>query len=154
MNSDTNLLIHSYFCMAKTAAQSSGKWAQNSSNASQSYVEGVSQTPKDQAALAIAAKGNWKAGLDAAVASDSYAKGLQRSGKSGWQAGVHEKGAQNYGTGVSAAASKSKYESNSGRYDSARGAASSITRGPKGSPGNLQRVAAVASAERLVKTGK
>lgn len=137
----------------KTASQASGKWQGNSQNGAGNYVAGAQGTTKDQSALAIAAKANWKAGLDAAVAADSFAKGLQRSGKSGWLAGVEEKGAQNYGTGVGTSAAKQKYETNSGRYDAARGAAASVARGPKGSAGNLQRVAAVMNAERKVKTG-
>ena len=138
----------------KTASQSSGKWQSNSQSGANNYVRGAQETTKDQAALAIAAKANWKAGLDAAVAAGSFEKGLQRSGKSGWIAGVTEKGAANYGTGVGAAASATKYATNSGKYDSARGAAASVARGPKGSAGNLQRVAAVMAAERAVKIGK
>jgi len=138
----------------KTASSSASKWQANSQNGAGNYVRGAQETTKDQAALAIAAKGNWKAGLDAAVAAGSFEKGLQASGKSGWLAGVAEKGAANYGTGVGAAASASKYSTNSGKYDAARGAAASVARGPKGSAGNLQRVAAVMTAERAVKTGK
>lgn len=138
----------------KTASQSSTKWQQNSQNGASNYVAGAEGTTKDQSALAIAAKGNWKAGLDAAVAAGSFEKGLQASGKAGWLNGVREKGSANYGTGVGAAASASKYTANSGKYDSARSAAASVARGPKGSAGNLQRVAAVMTAERAVKSGK
>lgn len=136
----------------KTASASSLKWAQNSANGSQNYVSGAQATNKDQASLAVAAKGNWKAGIDAAVAADSFAKGLNKSGKAGWLAGVTQKGAQNYGTGVSAPTAKSKYETNSGKFDTARGAAASVARGPKGSAGNLARVSAVVNALRLAKS--
>ncbi len=136
----------------KTASQSSAKWAQNAGASAQAYLEGVNNTTKDQAANAIAAKGNWAAGTAAAATKDLYAKGLQRSGKQGWQAGVQQKGQANFGTGVSAPASRSKYETNSGKYDSARAAANTIARGPKGSPSNLQRVSAVVTALRAVKT--
>lgn len=138
----------------KTAQQSGAKWQGNSANGAQNYIKGASETTKDQAALAIAAKQNWKAGLDAAAAAGSYEKGLGRSGKQGWLEGVHQKGAQNFGTGVQSARAVTKYEQNSGKYDSARTAAAAIARGPKGSPGNIQRVAAVAAAERAVKVGK
>ncbi len=137
----------------RTASQSSTKWADRAGSASQTYLTGVDTTTKDQAANAIAAKGNYAAGVQAAISKDLYAKGLQRSGKAGWQAGVDQKGATNYATGVQAPASRQKYETNSGRYDSARNAAASVARGPKGSPGNLSRVAAVVTAERAVKTG-
>ena len=140
--------------MAKTAAQSSSKWAQNSQNGAQNYGTGSQGTTKDQSAAAIAAIPAMKAGLDAAFAAGRQQKGLSRSGKAGWLNGVLEKGVPNYQTGVSAPASKTKYEQNSGVYDTARNAAASSARGPKGSAGNLARVAAVVNAERAVKMGK
>lgn len=138
----------------KTASQVGSKWQTKAGSSISDYLSGVRSTQKDQAAAAIAAKGNWKAGLDAAVSGGLYEKGLQRSGSAGWKAGVEQKGSANYGTGVSAAASLTKYTENSGKYDSARQAAASVARGPKGSQGNLQRVAAVVTAERAVKLGK
>ncbi|MDE1925358.1 MAG: hypothetical protein KGH79_04250 [Patescibacteria group bacterium] len=140
--------------MAKTAAQSSAKWASNSQNGANNYGAGVQNTAKDQSALAIAAIPAMQAGLTAAFAANRQQKGLQRSGKAGWQAGALEKGVPNYQTGVAAPASKTKYEQNSGAYDSARSAAASVARGAKGSQGNLARVTAVVNAERAVKMGK
>lgn len=135
----------------KTASQSATKWATRTSAASGDYANGVATTDKDQAAKGIAAKEIYKAALTASFGRDSYAKGLQKSGKAGWQKGVQEKGAQNYSTGVSTAGAQSKYAENSGKYDSARNAAASLPRGAKGSAGNLARVAAVANALRAVK---
>jgi len=136
----------------KTASQSGTKWQEKASGASQYYLTGSQGTTKDQAALAIASKGNWQAGLQAAFSLGSFEKGLGRSGKQGWLNGVTQKGAANYGTGVSAPAAVSKYESNSGRYDAARRAAESVAKGPKGT--NIARVTAVVAALRAVKTGK
>ncbi len=138
----------------KSASSSATTWAQGAANASGRYVSGAQGTTKDQSALAIAGKNNWQAGLQAAFAAGSYEKGLSSSGKSGWLAGITSKGAQNYATGVTTSQAQSKYATNSGKYDSARGAASSIARGPKGSAGNLSRVAAVVNAERAAKVGK
>ena len=138
----------------KSASSVSAKWLQNSQNGAGNYVAGAQQTTKDQAALGAAAAVSWFAGVTAANSVGSFAKGLQASGKAGWLAGVTEKGAANYGTGVGAAASASKYATNSGKFDSARNAASSIARGPKGSAGNLQRVSAVVTALRAAKSGK
>lgn len=138
----------------KTAAASATKWQGNSGNGAQNYVSGAQNTTKDQAALAIAAKGNYAAGVQAAITAGSFEKGLGKSGKQGWLAGVQQKGAQNYGTGVSSPAAHSKYAANSGAYDSARGAAANIARGPKGAAGNIARVSAVVAAERAIKMGK
>jgi len=118
------------------------------------YQEGASQTSKDQAAAAIAAKPLYQAGIQEALAQGRYEKGLQKSGKSGWLRGVQEKGAANYGVGVTAPSAGQAYATESGRYDGARNAASASPRGPKGSPQNLQRVAAVVNALRAAKVGK
>ena len=138
----------------KSASQSVSKWSNRAGGASQDYLDGAQSTPKDQAAAAIAAKSNYVAGLQASFAADSFSKGLQRSGKSGWLAGVNEKGASNYPSGVSSASAASKYTVNSGRFDSARNAASGVPRGPRGSAQNLNRVTAVVNALRAAKLGK
>lgn len=138
----------------KSASQSVGKWANRTSAAAQDYVAGVNSTDKDQSASAIAAKEIYKAALTASFGRDSYAKGLAKSGNAGWKAGVTQKGGQNFSTGVGAAGAQSKYAANSGAYDSARGAASNLARGPRGSAQNLARVSAVANALHAAKVGK
>ena len=135
----------------KSAQQSAAKFVERASAASGDYVAGAQQTTKDQAALAIAAKLIWKQALDAAASRDSFAKGLQRSGKSGWLDGVTKKGGERFAGGVSVSAGK--YATNSAKYDGARGAAASLPRGLKGSAQNLGRVAAVVNAMRAVKVG-
>lgn len=134
----------------KTASQSADKFVQRAAVAGGDYVAGAQSTTKDQAALAIAGKANWAAGITAAIQGDRFAKGLQKSGKAGWAAGVAGKGAERFASGV--ASSASKYATNSAKFDGARNAAASLPRGPKGSPTNLNRVAAVVSALRTAKT--
>lgn len=130
------------------------KWQTRAGMASGDYSEGAAATDKDQAQRAIAAKGNYVAGIQESIAGGRYEKGLQKSGKAGWLAGVQEKGAQNYSTGVSADRSRTKYLENSGKYDNARKAADTLPRGPRGSAQNLNRVTAVANALRAAKVGK
>lgn len=138
----------------RTASQSAERWATGAGSAAGRYIEGASETTKDQAAAAIAAKPLYQAGVQEAIAQGRYERGLQKSGKQGWLQGVQEKGAANFGVGVSSPSAQSRYASESARYDGARNAAASAPRGPKGSPQNLQRVAAVVNAMRAVKTGK
>lgn len=138
----------------RTASQSVQRWAEGAGNASTRYLEGATQTTKDQAAAAIAAKPLYQQGVQEAIAQGRYEKGLQKSGKQGWMSGVQEKGAANYGVGVTSPSAQSRYASESGKYDGARNAASSSPRGPKGSPQNLQRVSAVVNALRAAKSGK
>lgn len=135
--------------MAKSASQSADKFVRNAGAASGDYVAGAESTTKDQSAAAIAGKANWAAGIQAAISGDRFAKGLSKSGKSGWLAGVKNKGQNRFGEGV--ANSAAKYATNSARFDSARGAAASLPRGPKGSAGNIQRVTAVVNALRTTK---
>lgn len=136
----------------KTASQVAEKYASRAAAASGDYVEGARTTTKDQASAAIAAASIYAQATQAAINEGRYAKGLQRAGKSKWLEGVTSKGGNRYGEGVSGAASD--YAEMSGKFDSARNAASSLPRGIKGSPQNLQRVAAVVNAQIAAKKNK
>ena len=136
----------------KTANQVGDKYVSRASNASTDYVSGALNTSKDQAAAAIAGKDNYVKGLQESFTRGAYEKGLAKSGKSGWAKGVQEKGANRYSEGVSSGVAK--YITNSGKYDSARNAASSLPRGTKGSEANYARAKAVGQALRAAKTGK
>lgn len=135
----------------KSAQQSAQKFVERASAASGDYVSGAQQTTKDQSALAIAAAPIYAQAVQAAITRGSFAKGLQKSGKAGWLAGVTTKGGERFAGGV--AASSQSYASNSSRYDGARGAAAALPRGLKGSATNLARVTAVVNALRTAKTG-
>lgn len=137
--------------MAKSAQSVAEKFVTRAGAASGDYVSGSEQTTKDQSGAAIAAKGIYQQALTASFARGSFEKGLAKSGKSGWLNGVRVKGSERFASGV--AASAGKYAAESGRYDGARGAASGMPRGLKGSATNLQRVAAVVAALRVAKTG-
>lgn len=138
----------------KTANTAVTKWQTRAGAATGDYAEGARTTDKDQAQKAIAAKNVWQQALTESFGRDAYAKGLLKSSKAGWLQGVEQKGVSNYGTGVSADIARSKYVSESSKYDSARKAADSIARGPRGSTTNLSRVTAVVNALRAVKVGK
>lgn len=138
----------------KSANEAVMKWQNRAGAASVDYAEGAAGTDKDQAQRAIAAKSVYQQALTESFSRDAYAKGLGRSGKSGWLKGVQEKGQQNFSTGVSANGAREKYVTNSSRYDSARKAADSLPRAGRGSPQNLARVAAVANALRAIKVQK
>lgn len=135
----------------KSAQQSATKFVERAGAASQDYVSGAESTSKDQAAAAIAAAPNYAAGVQAAIGRGAYQKGLQASGKAGWVNGIRTKGQNRFAEGVSAGAVK--YATNSGKYDSARSAAESMPRGPKGSEANYARAKAVGIALRKMKTG-
>lgn len=135
----------------KTASQSANKFVERAGAASQDYVDGALSTSKDQAAAAIAGKDNYVKGLQESFTRGAYEKGLQKSGKSGWANGIKTKGANRFAEGVASGASK--YATNSGKYDSARSAADSMPRGPKGSEANFLRSKTVGQALRKMKIG-
>ncbi len=136
----------------KSASQSREKFVTRAGAAAQDYGAGAESTTKDQAAAAVAAAGNYAAGVQAAIGRGAFQKGLQASGKSGWLKGIKEKGVNRFAEGVASGADK--YVQNSSKYDSARGAAASLPRGPKGSPGNFARSQAVGTALRKAKVGQ
>ena len=137
--------------MAKSASVSAKKFVDRASVASGDYADGVRSTDKDQNAAAIAAAGIYKQAVIAAANAGRFEKGLQKAGKQAYLDGVSKKGEARFAEGVATAASK--YATNSGAYDTARTAASSLPRGVKGSAENLQRVAAVVKALRAAKVG-
>lgn len=135
----------------KTAQQSAEKFVSRAGVASGDYAKGAQESTKDQAALAIAAKALYLAGVQEAATKGRFEKGLQKSGKSGWLNGVLAKGQNRFAEGVSA--SSAKYATESARFDTARNAAASLPRGLKGSETNFARSKAVALAQRAVKVG-
>lgn len=133
----------------RTAQESAAKFVERASSATPLYLSGAQGTSKDQSANAIASKKIYQDALTASFSRDAYSKGLQKSGKAGWLSGVTLKGGDRYASGVSVSANK--YATNSGKYDTARGAANNLPRGIKGSQTNLDRVKAVVNALRAVK---
>ena len=137
--------------MAKSAQSVVQKFIERAGAAAGDYVKGARETNKDQSARAIAAIPQMKLAINAAIDRGAVAKGLQRSGKSGWLAGIVEKGEARFGPGV--AVSGPKYAANSSKYDAARAASDSMPRGAKGSATNLAKVTTVVNALRAVKVG-
>lgn len=135
----------------KTAQQSGKKFVERAGAAVNDYVDGVKATAKDPTANAVAMKATMLAEITKAINDGRWEKELKAAGKSGWQNGVEKKGSARYADGV--AASQLKYESNSGKYDTARRAADSLPRGGRGSEQNLNRSRAVQTALRKAKVG-
>ena len=136
----------------KSASQVAEKYATRAAAASGYYVQGAQSTSKDQAAAAIASKAIYAQATQQAITEGRYEKGLQRSGKTKWLKGVTEKGGNRFGEGVSQAAGD--YATRSAAFDTARAAASSLPRGIKGSPQNIQRVTTVVNALVAAKKAK
>lgn len=89
-----------------TAAEVAAKWETRTTAASTDYADGVAKSDKDPTALAIAAGPRYIANVQKSFNDGTWANGLRRSGKQGWQDGVASKGADNFSRGVSAAKQK------------------------------------------------
>jgi hypothetical protein len=135
----------------KDAATVAKKWATRAGAAGADYASGVAGTSKDWATDTAAAAPAWAAGVQTAAANGSFAKGVNAAGTVKWKTKAANVGAARYPQGVAAATS---YYQNG--ITAVLQVLSGITlpaRGPKGDPGNLNRVQIVTTALRKMKTG-
>jgi hypothetical protein len=135
----------------KDAASVAAKWAQRAGAAGQAYASGVASTQKDWATDTAAAAGSWAAGVQTAAANGSFAKGVNAAGTAKWKNKASNVGAARYPQGVAAA--QPYYLTGIGPVLQALAAVNLPARGPKGDPGNINRVTAVTTALRKLKTG-
>ncbi len=125
----------------KSADAIARKWATVTPLRQADYEEGIRNPRSDWADETAKAESAWKEGIAKAATAGSFAKGVQRTGTSGWQAGALEKGVQRWGPGV--ALGESRYLSGFAPY---REAISRVTLPPRFArrdPRNLLRVAAI-----------
>lgn len=95
--------------MAKSAQVMTDKFKAGIAGGQKAYTEGVQNTDKDPAQLAIAAKDKWQAKLQEAFAEGSFEKGLAAVPKAAWQQATIA-GASKYTQSAANAATKySKY---------------------------------------------
>lgn len=139
------------FLQVKDAATVAAKWATRAGAAGGDYSKGVTGTSRDWAADTAAAQGAWGAGVQQAVASGSFAKGVNAAGTAKWKAKASGVGAQRYPAGVAAA--QPYYQTGIGQVLQVLQGINLPPRGPKGDPGNINRVSAVTTALRKMKTG-
>ena len=135
----------------KSADAVAKKWATRAGAAGADYASGVNGTTKDWASDTAAAAPAWAAGVQTAAANGSFAKGVNAAGTQKWKTKAANVGAARYPQGVAAATPY--YQAG---ITSVLQVLSGITlpaRGPKGDPGNLNRVTIVAQALRKMKTG-
>lgn len=135
----------------KSISAAAAKWAARAGVAVNDYTQGVAGSPKDQAALAIAAEPNWAAAVAAAAAHHTFAAGLNRSGTAGWKAGVATKGAARYAPGVQAA--QPKYTTRFGPFLNVIAALDLGVKYPRGDARNQQRSVIVQVALNKARTG-
>jgi hypothetical protein len=131
------------------AGRVADKWSRRATGASGDYKTGVESTAADWAALTTAAKDVWKTAVTAAAGRGAYEKGIARVGSAKWKNNAASKGPDRYMQGVSLG--QADYSSQVAPYLQLIGSTDLPPRGPAGSPGNIQRVAALATALRGLK---
>lgn len=127
------------------------KWQRVTPQRTEDYKIGVQNPKRDWEAETIAAKDNWKAGIDAAAGKDLFAKGVSKAGSKKWQERALAKGPGRFAEGVYIAGPD--YERGFAPY---REAISRVDLGPKfprRDPRNLDRVKKVVAALVAEKLG-
>ncbi len=138
--------------VVRPAAVIAAKWKRRASSAGQEYTEGVSSTTRSWETAAAAAETAYKAGVAEASARGAFGLGVKRAGNAKWKRKAADVGSQRFGPGVDAA--EPDYQAGVGPYLDVISRTDLPARGPAGSPGNLQRVNALATALRAAKTGR
>lgn len=120
------------------------KWTRVTPGRTEDYKLGVKSPKRDWAEETLAAKENWKAGIDAAAGKDMFAKGVTKAGSKKWQDKALKVGPGRFAEGVYIAGPD--YEKGFAPY---REAIARVDLGPKFArrdPRNIERVKRVVDA--------
>jgi len=128
------------------------KWTRVTPQRTEDYQKGVASPKRDWANETAAAKGNWKAGIDAAAAKDMFAKGVNLAGTAKWKTKALSLGPGRFAEGVSQAGND--YEKGFAPYQAAIAAVDLGPKFPRRDPRNLDRVKKVVAALVEAKQGK
>ncbi len=138
--------------MPKVRANTGEKWARRTASATQEYTEGV-QTPRASwQQSTLAAEANHTAGVQAAIANKSFAKGVAKSSDQRWKDKALSKGAARFGPGAQEA--QGDYDKGFAPFKQVIESTNLPPRGAKGDPKNYERVRVMGTALRAAKMGK
>lgn len=135
----------------KDTATIARKFAQRAQAAGGEYSAGVAAPRVDWAQATAAAGDSYEQGVTAAIGRKAFQKGVSASGTAKWSAKATTLGATRYPQGVAGA--EGAFAQGFDKYANVLKGVTLPPRAPKGSPQNLQRVAAVADALHRAKTG-
>lgn len=133
----------------KDAASSAQKFVQRAQAAGADYGKGVAGAGQAWQERASAAKDTFAAGVQAAIGRDAYTKGIAKAGAARYTERAAGVGAQRYPQGVGAAGPQ--WQKNTAPYLDNMANLTLPVKRPRGDPGNLQRVAAIAESNRALK---
>ena len=130
----------------KDLTKSSDKWMRRAAVAGPDYESGIRNPRRPWAEASLGAEDNYKSGVVAAANAGRYGRGVKAAGNEKWQKNAIAKGPSRFAEGVALA--QDAWETGFKPYQDAIRAITLPPRGPKGSPQNLQRVAAMANVLR------
>lgn len=136
----------------KPIDQSADKWTRRASVAAPDYTAGVENPRANWEEATAAADANYRAGVTAAANAGRFSSGVRAAGSEKWKRGAIQKGPARFTEGVALA--KDDWSKGFSPYREAISAIKLPPRGPAGSPQNLQRVNAIATALRKIKETK
>ena len=135
----------------KSIAAIADKWARVTPGRAEDYKLGIQNPKRDWEDETIAARDNWKAGVDAAAQKGLFAKGVKEAGTDKWQKKALAKGPGRFAEGVYIA--KDDYEKGFAPFRDAIEKVDLGPRFPRRDPRNLDRVKRVVDALIKVKVG-
>lgn len=137
--------------MVKNAADAAAKFVARAQAAGPAYQSGVQGAGDTWQSHAMAGEASYGAGVTAAIGAKRFSKGIQKAGATKYVSRASGVGAARYPQGVAAAGPA--WQSGTQPYLDTLAGLTLPPRAPRGDPGNIQRVAAVAAALRAKKLG-
>ena len=135
----------------KSMAAITEKWTRVTPQRTEDYKKGIESPRRDWADETLAAKDNWKAGVDAAAAKDLFSKGVAAAGTKKWKDKALAKGPGRFAEGVYIAGPD--YEKGFAPYREAIARVDLGPKFPRRDPRNLDRVKRVVNALIAEKIG-
>jgi len=128
-------------------SQIAAKYQRGVAGAAQDYALGVQNPARSWSQATVAGQDRWRQGVQDAIASGSFAAGVQKAGDAKWQQRAAGRGAQNYSAAANdaAAAYAAVAQNIVAAAQAARSAASSMPNATI-----EQRIARSAAAQRAV----
>jgi hypothetical protein len=135
----------------KDAAASAQKFVQNASVAGPAYSAGVANAGPTWSSNTAQSADSWQQGVTAAATNGRFASSITPAAQQKYQTRSTTVGAQRYPQGVQG--SQQAWQTNTTPYLQTIANLTLPARQPKGSPNNVQRVAAITTALRAKKLG-
>lgn len=136
----------------KGLGDSAKKWGKRAGAAAPEFRDGVTNPRRPWKGSTLAAREAYDAGVVAAIARDQFSKGVEAAGDEKWRKNALTKGVARYPTGVAGATDD--WAKGFSPYHSALSALDLPPKGPRGAPGNIERVRVITEALHRLRIGE